>query len=113
MGIVGAATGIYLIYQAPSSRVHLRFADRSLSISRRGLLRRQYETYALGAIQAAYIVQGKDIDGDPVFTLRMRLKDGREIPLTFLWLHAKDNLAAILEQLSPHIVRAETRIEDV
>ena len=109
MGLVGLATGLYLIYDAPASRVIFTRHDGMLTILRRGIFRRVRERFALSSISSIYLVQGKDIDGDPVFTLRVELQDGREIPLTHLWMHNRERLEQNLAELAAHMPRGPLR----
>ena len=111
MGLLGAAVGVLVIYRSPQSRVIINAHERSLSVTRRGLLRREQERFDLRDIRKAYLVQGKDIDGDPVFALRMQLHDEREIPLTRLWLHNRERLEANLAQLEAYRPRGELKTE--
>jgi hypothetical protein len=109
MGLVGLGTGLYLIYDAPASRVILTRHDGMLTILRRGIFRRVQERFALSSVSSIYLVQGKDIDGDPVFTLRMELQDGRETPLTHLWIHNRERLEQNLAELAAHMPRGPMR----
>jgi len=52
-------------------------------------------------------VQKGDLDGDPVFSLRMRLIGGKEVALTHLWVHNRARLEENVAQLKS-IVLPET-----
>ncbi len=56
--------------------------------------RQEVEGAAVGApaLSSAEVVEGKDIDGDPVFSLRIILASGSEFPVTLLWLHDREAL---------------------
>jgi hypothetical protein len=110
MGLLAIGAGLYFIYQSPASRVVINTSEGSITISRRGLLRSQKERHDLGTIHSVYLVQKEDIDGDPVFALRIQLQDGREVPLTLLWIHARGRLTDTLQQLSQYIPQGETRV---
>jgi len=109
LGLLGAGVGVYVIYDSPQSRVVIHAGEQTLTVRRRGLLRREQDRYDLRTIRSAYLVQGQDIDGDPVFTLRMQLHDEREIPLTRLWLHNRARLEENLSLLETYLPRGELR----
>lgn len=109
LGLAVFSAGIYLIYNAPSSRVVIRKTRNELQVSHRGLFRREELKFSLSDIRKVYIVQGKDIDGDPVFTMRFQLADGSELPLTHLWLHDRANLEQTLALLSGYIPVGEVK----
>ena len=111
LGLLGAGAGLFVIYRSPRSQVIINAIEHSLTVSRRGLLHREQERFDLREIRSAYLVQGKDIDGDPVFGLRMQLQDEREIPLTRLWLHDRERLEANMAQLEAYLPRGELRTE--
>ncbi len=110
MGLLAIGAGLYFIYRSPASRVVIKTSEGSITISRRGLLRRQQERYDLSTIHSVYLVQKEDIDGDPVFSIRIQLQDGREVPLTLLWIHARGPLTDTLQQLSKYIPQAGMRV---
>ena len=110
LGLAGIGAGIYIIYNAPASRVMISRTRNLLTVSHRGLLRRQEQSFPLSSIQCVYLVEGKDVDGDPVFTIRFQLSDGRELPLTHLWLHNSARLEDTLNRLSEHLPRGETTV---
>ncbi len=109
MGVVGIGAGLYLIYDAPATRVTVLKSEGTLSVTRRGLLRRVQEQLPLTSVRSANLVQGKDIDGEPVYSLRLELQDGREIPLTYLWLHDSKGLTKNLDALAQYVPRGEMK----
>lgn len=112
LGLCALGVGLWLIYQSPGTRVAINREERMLTLSRRGLLRRQVERHDLASVEHVYLLQSRDIDGDPVYSLRMMMSDGKEVPLTLLWLHGKEKLTAILEQIGQFIPTSGIRIEE-
>jgi hypothetical protein len=100
LGLAAVGAGIYLISNAPATRVVVRTGQNTISIYRHGLLRRKAWRFALAEVRGARIEQGADIDGGPVYSLRLELLDGREIPLTRLWLHNRAELENALAELN-------------
>jgi hypothetical protein len=94
ISMCAVAVGLYIIYDAPDSRVTADREAHLVIIRRRGLLRKEFENYLFSEIQEIYTVQQKDIEGASVYSLRMRLLNGKEVALTKLWSHGR----AILEE---------------
>lgn len=109
LGLAAIATGLFLIYDAPVSRVFVSAGRKTLTIRYRGLFRRRQEHIDFSSIESVYLLQGKDIDGDAVFTLRLQRVDGREVHLTHLWFHNRDDLEHTLTLLSQYLPRGEKR----
>ena len=109
LGLAAVAAGLYLIYDAPASRVFVSARHKILTIRHRGLFRRRQEHIVFSDISSVYLTQGNDIDGDAVYTLRLQRVDGREVPLTHLWLHSRDDLERALTLLSQYLPRGETK----
>jgi hypothetical protein len=105
LGMSTVAIGVYIIYDSAGSQI---VADRealSLLIIRRGILRRERVHFLFSEIQDIYTVQKEDIDGDPVFSLRMRLLTGKEIVLTHLWVHNRQRLEENANQLKTIVLQ--------
>jgi hypothetical protein len=111
LGLAVFSAGIYLIYNAPGSRIVLSKTRTELHVRRRGLFRREDLTIGLSEIRKVYLVQGKDIDGGPVYTLRIELENGGELPLTRLWLHDRGNLESALSLLGEYLRVGEMKEE--
>jgi hypothetical protein len=109
LGLAAIGAGIYIIYNAPASRVMISRTRNLLTVSHRGLLRRQEQSYSLSSIQYVYLLESEDTDGDPVYKISMRLADGQELPLSHLWLHNSAQLEGGLARLSEYLLRGETR----
>ena len=109
LGLAAIGAGIYIIYNAPASRVVISRTRNLLTVSHRGLLRREEQSYSLSSIQCVYLLESEDVDGDPVYKLSMQLADGQELPLSHLWLHNSAQLEGSLVSLSEYMPRGETR----
>jgi hypothetical protein len=109
LGLAAIGAGIYIIYNAPASRVVISRRRNLLTVSQRGLLRRQEQSYSLSSIHCVYLLESEDTDGDPVYKISMRLADGQELPLSHLWLHNSVQLEGSLARLSVYLPRGETR----
>ncbi len=92
LGMSAIASGLYVIYDSPGSRVIVDSDALTLMIYRRGLLRKERSNYLFSEIQDIYLVDKEDVDGAPVFSLRMRLVEGKEVALTNLWVRNRKRL---------------------
>jgi hypothetical protein len=109
LGLAAIGAGIYIIYKAPASRVVISRTRNLLTVSQRGLLRRQEQSYKLSSIQCVYLLESEDTDGDPVYKITMQLADGKEVSLSQLWLHNSAQLEGSLARLGEYMPRGETR----
>ena len=110
LGLAAIGAGIYVIYNAPASRVVISRRRNLLTVSQRGLLRRQEQSYSLTGIQCVYLLESEDTDGDPVYKLSIQLADGQELPLSHLWLQNSAQLEGSLASLSEFVPRGETKV---
>jgi hypothetical protein len=105
LGMSTVAIGVYIIYDSAGSQI---VADRealSLLVIRRGILRRERVHFLFSEIEDIYTIQKPDIEGDPVFSLRMRLVGGKEVALTHLWVHNRKRLEENASQLKSIILQ--------
>jgi hypothetical protein len=109
LGLAAIGAGIYFIYNAPASRVVLSRKRNLLTVSHRGLLRRQEQSYSLSSIRCVYLLESEDTDGDPVYKISIQVADGHELPLSHLWLHNSAQLEGSLAHLSEYMPRGQTR----
>lgn len=91
--LAAMAAGVWMIARSPGSRVVLDRRTRSMEITRRGMAGRSQEWYSWYEIDEPERIVTGDIDGDPVFPLAVRLRDGRIVRVTRLWLHDPEGLA--------------------
>jgi hypothetical protein len=105
LGMSAIAAGLYVIYDSPGSRIIADKDALTVVILRRGLLRKERNNYLFSEIQDIHTVEKQDIDGDPVFSLRMSLIDGKEVALTNLWIHNKILLEENASRLKLHILK--------
>jgi hypothetical protein len=105
-------TGIFIIYRAPSTQIKIIKSKKMMNIRKRGLFKNTAEKYELKNIKSAYILKGKDIDGGPVYSMRLELIDGKVIPITNLWIHDINNLENTLSKISEYLPVEEMKESD-
>ncbi len=84
MGAIGIAVGIWIISMAPITKVVVNRRMNTVVHMRRGLAGKQENIYSFRQIKQFCLVEDKDGDGDPVWTLGMELSNGEMIVISSL-----------------------------
>jgi hypothetical protein len=87
MGSAGVAAGIWIIYGAPITRVVIDRIDNEVFITRYGLFGKRQTFYAFEEIEEFRLIEEKDSEGDPIWSLGMDLVDGETIKISSLPNH--------------------------
>jgi hypothetical protein len=99
MGVVGAATGLWVLRGAPRSMFEVDRRRDRVRLRRRGLHGRQTWTWAIREIAGIRVVESKDGDGDPVFRLEILPRGGAAVPVSLLWTHGREPAEATATRL--------------
>jgi len=79
LGVAGA--GVYVLAEAPAIRAEFdRERDRARVVTR-GLLRRTELEIRCSDVTLVELREERDSDGDATYLIRLRLRDGRAVPL--------------------------------
>ncbi|HEU0052787.1 MAG TPA: hypothetical protein VFQ39_06405, partial [Longimicrobium sp.] len=81
IGVAHLGGGLWFLRTTPATLLVADRARGTLALRVRGLRRADYEVFRLADLRAVEVLEEKDSDGDPTFTLRLWLADGRVIPL--------------------------------
>jgi hypothetical protein len=100
IALSGVAAGIWIIYSNPAIRVSFDKRENSVTIIRRSLMRNETENYPLNEIINIEIKESKDDEGDPIFSVEMKLKRGRSASLTKTWLRNKEDLLKLVDEIN-------------
>jgi len=100
IALSGVAAGIWIIYSNPAIRVSFDKRENSVTIIRRSLMRNETENYPLNEIINIEIKESKDDEGDPIFSVEMKLKRERSVNLTKTWLCNKEDLQKVVDELN-------------
>ncbi|MCU0343314.1 MAG: hypothetical protein MUF28_05780 [Ignavibacterium sp.] len=92
IALAGVAAGVWIIYSNPAIRVSFDKRENSVTIIRRSPMRNETESYPLNEIINIEIKESKDDEGDPIFSVEMKLKSGRSVSLTKTWLRNKEDI---------------------
>lgn len=99
MGCIAVGTGLYLFANAPRSIVTVAPRRREIELRRISLFGRERECVPFRTVAAVALEEATDGDGDPCWRPVLRLVDGRDLPLTQLYRHNKDDLDALCARL--------------
>ena len=84
MGCIGVGAGLWVVERHPQITSVFNRVSGRLELTRWNLLRRSASQRELGLaeIRDVQLVEGKDIDGDPIYGIRLLLRSGEEIALS-------------------------------
>ena len=100
IALSGVAAGVWIIYSNPAIRVSFDKRENSVTIIRRSVMRNETESYPLNEIINIQIKESKDDEGDPIFSVEMKLKRGRSVSLTKTWLRNKEDLQKVADEIN-------------
>jgi len=100
VSLSGLAGGIWFIYTNPGTRLDFDKRGNMLTIQRRGLLRNKVEKYRLNNIEDVILIESKDIDGDPVYRVEIKIKYEKNVSLTELWVHNKEGFQKTIDTIN-------------
>lgn len=87
MGSAAVAAGIWIIYGAPITRVVIDRIDNEVFIARYGLFGKRRSFYAFEEIEQFCLIEEKDDEGSPIWSLGMNLTGGETIKISSLPSH--------------------------
>jgi hypothetical protein len=105
VGLLAAAGGVYFVIYSPRSHVHVSVDRQILMISRTGFQLKEHESFNTGEIDDVYVIASDDHDRASAYSLRMRLIDGSEVPLTLNWFKDRESLEENARLLKQNIFR--------
>jgi hypothetical protein len=99
VSLSGVVAGIWIIYSNPAIKSDFDKREDVVKINRKGFMKNQSEQYPLKEIDDIVINESKDDEGDPIFSVEMKLNSGKTIPLTKTWLRNKKDLEENIKQI--------------
>lgn len=87
MGSVGVATGIWIIYRAPLTKVFINRRTKTVTLVRYGLAGKQENIYSFGEIKQFCLVEEMDDENSPIWSLGLELSGGETIVISSLQSH--------------------------
>ena len=87
MGAIAVGAGIWIIYQAPVSKIVVSRVAETVVYIRYGLSGRRESRFGFGEIRKFSLVEEKDSEDDPIWSLGMELANGQTIKISSLASH--------------------------
>lgn len=92
-GSVIAATGLFIAWHIPASRLEFDFSAATVRVFRRRLLAdREESAIPTSLLRAVKVAQNPRSGLSPVSTIVLSLEDGSDIPVSLLWHHDRIGL---------------------
>ena len=82
MGSMAVGTGIWIIYGAPITRVVINRIENVVQMTRRGLFGKRETFYAFEEIERFCLIEEKDDEGSPIWSLGFQLADDELIKIS-------------------------------
>ena len=100
VSLAGVSAGVWIIYSNPV--VYARFDKREgiAVINRKGFMKNETENYPLDEIINVEIKESEDDEGDPIFSVEMKLKSAKSVSLTKIWLRTKEDLQKVVYEIN-------------
>ncbi len=89
VGAIIAATGIWMIYRAPITKVIVNRKTKTVLHTRFGLAGKQENIYSFRQIKQFCLVEEKDSEGDPIWSLGIEFLSGETIVISSLQSHSE------------------------
>jgi hypothetical protein len=87
MGAIGVAVGIRIIYRAPVTRVVINRLENEVFLTRYGLFGKRETLYDFDEIQQFCLLEEKDDESNPIWSLGMNLTSGETVKISSLASH--------------------------
>lgn len=89
MGSIGVGCGIWMIYNAPITKIVINRVENTVLMSRYGLLSREDSVYDFDQIEGFCLMEDRDGEGDPIWYFALKLFDDEPIRITSLASHSE------------------------
>lgn len=103
VSLAGVAAGIWIIYSNPAIKTDFDKREGKVLIKRIGLMSTETEQYPLKEIIDIVLNESKDDEGDPIFSVDMKLISGKTTALTKTWLRNKEELQKVIDEMKDFI----------
>lgn len=90
MGAIGVGAGIWIIYNAPITKVVINRIEDKVLLTRFGLFGKQQTTYDFDEIKQFCLVAEKDDEGSDIWSVGMQMTNGEMIIITSSASHFED-----------------------
>lgn len=90
MGFIGVGVGIWIIYNAPITKVVVNRLDETVFLSKKSLFGKTTRTFSFDQINNFRLIEDKDDEGEPIWFFGLELNDGEHIKITSLATHSEE-----------------------
>ena len=87
MGSIGVATGAWIIYRAPVTKIIINRIAGEVLMTRYGLFGRRQTLFHFDEIEQFSLIEDEDDEGNPIFSLGMDLTNGDRLQISALPSH--------------------------
>lgn len=89
MGSVGVATGFWIIFRAPVTKVTVDRDKRAIMHTRRGLFGKKESIHGFDKVEQFCLIEELDDEGSPIWSLGLELSDGERLRISSLASHSE------------------------
>jgi len=89
MGSIGVGCGIWIIYNAPITKIVIDRIENTVLMSRFGLLTRKDWLYDFDEIEVFCLLEDRDSEGDPIWYFALKINDDEIVRITSLASHSE------------------------
>ena len=89
MGAIAVAVGVWILYNAPITKIVVNRIENIVSMTRYGLFGKQETFYDFDDIKYFCLTEDVDDEGSPVWYFAIKLDDGETIKITSLASHSE------------------------
>lgn len=104
VSLAGVAAGVWIIYSNPAIKTDFDKREDKVLIKRIGLMRTETEQYPLKEIKDIVLNESKDDDGDPIFSVDMKLISGKTTALAKTWLRNREDLQKVINEIKDFLL---------
>ena len=90
MGSSAVAVGIWIIYNAPITKVIINRAENRVLLTRYGLSGKQETTYRFDEIECFRLIEAEDDEGSPIWSFGLELSNRELVKITSLPSHSEE-----------------------
>ena len=89
MGSAGVATGFWIIFHAPVTKVTVDRKEKTVLHTQRGLFGKRENLYRFDQVRDFCLIEEVDDEGDPIWSLGLELSEGERVRISSLASHSE------------------------
>lgn len=111
-GTVALVVGVSLIFMAPMTRITIDRVTKTLHLKRRGFVDRIDRYYRFDEITDFCVIEGRDTDGDPIWSLSIDFSDGSDMKISAIESHDETKIRDIAFRANEFMYKKMPSFED-